>query len=71
MARLANLVTEAELDAMKRRGWIERSREPRPCEARILVTLWHPCQTIGVGSDRQVLLTTGSSQDKAKRCTDL
>ena len=27
---------------MKRRGWVERFREPRPAEARVLVTLWHP-----------------------------
>jgi hypothetical protein len=52
MAPLENLVTEADLDAMKRRGWIERAREPQPREARILVTLWHPCQTLGEGSDR-------------------
>ena len=46
----ANLVSEADLDAMKRRGWVERAREPRPGERRILVTLWHPCQTVGEGS---------------------
>ena len=27
---------------MKRRGWIERAREPRLAEGRILVTLRHP-----------------------------
>jgi hypothetical protein len=37
---------------MKRRGWIERVREPIPHESRILVTLWHPCQTLGDGADR-------------------
>jgi hypothetical protein len=52
MAAVANMVSEAELDAMKRRGWIERAREPRPGEGRILVTLWHPQQTLGKGSDR-------------------
>ena len=31
---------------------IERTRQARPREARILVTLWHACQTIGDGSDR-------------------
>jgi hypothetical protein len=36
-----------DLDAMKRRGWIERARESRPREDRILVTLWHPRQTLG------------------------
>jgi hypothetical protein len=52
MAAVANMVSEAELDAMKRRGWIERAREPRPGEGRILVTLWHPQHTLGEGSDR-------------------
>ena len=52
MRRPANLATDAELDALKRRGWVERSREPRPSEARVLVRLWHPCQTLGEGADR-------------------
>ncbi len=52
MTRPGNLVTEAELDALKRHGWVERSREPRPSEGRVLVTLWHPCQTLGEGADR-------------------
>ena len=52
MAATGNWTTETELDAMKRRGWIERAREPRPREGRILVTLWHPRQTLGEGSDR-------------------
>ena len=39
MRRFSNQVTDAQLDAMKRRGWIERSRQARPREARILVTL--------------------------------
>ncbi|MGO9789030.1 MAG: hypothetical protein ACLP8S_05710 [Solirubrobacteraceae bacterium] len=52
MAPIGNWITEAELDAMKRRGWIERAREPRPREGRILVTLSHPHQTLGEGSDR-------------------
>ena len=52
MRWFSNQVTEAQLDAMKRHGWIERSRQARPREARILVTLWHPRQTIGEGSDR-------------------
>jgi len=50
--RYQNLVTEANIDAMKRRGWVERSRQERPDEQRILVTLWHPSQTIGEGTDR-------------------
>ena len=29
MAPLENLVAEADLDAMKRRGWVERPRELR------------------------------------------
>ena len=37
---------------MKRCGWVERSRETRPAEARVLVTLSHPCHTIGEGYDR-------------------
>jgi len=45
MSALENLVSEAQLDALKRRGWVERFREPRPSEGRVLVTLWHPCQT--------------------------
>ena len=51
MRRFANQVTAAQLDAMKRRGWVERTRLPLPSEGRILVTLWHPCQTIGEGAD--------------------
>ncbi|MGO9975786.1 MAG: hypothetical protein ACLP01_23880 [Solirubrobacteraceae bacterium] len=52
MTRPGNLVTEAELDALKRQGWVERAREPRPSEGRVLVRLWHPCQTLGEGGDR-------------------
>ena len=37
MAAIGNLVTEADLDAMKRRGWSERASEPRPSEGRILI----------------------------------
>jgi len=44
---LANLVREPDLDAIKRREWVERSRQPRPAERRVLVTLRHPCHTIG------------------------
>ena len=29
MAAIGNLITEAALDAMKRRGWVERTRERR------------------------------------------
>jgi hypothetical protein len=47
-----NWTSEVELDAMKRRGWTERAREPRPREGRILVTLRHPRQTLGEGCDR-------------------
>jgi hypothetical protein len=52
MAPVGNWSTEAELDAMKRRGWVERRREELPHERRILVRLWHPHQTLGEGSDR-------------------
>ena len=52
MAATGNLVSEGDLDAMKRRGWIERAREPIPHERRILVRLWHPRQTVGEGCDR-------------------
>ncbi len=37
---------------MRHRGWTERSRESRPDEGRILVTLAHPSQTLGEGADR-------------------
>jgi hypothetical protein len=49
---IENLIDEAELDAMKRRGWVEPTREELPREGRILVRLWHPHQTVGEGSDR-------------------
>ncbi len=49
---IGNWTTEAALDAMKRRGWVERGREDRPHERRILVCLAHPHQTVGEGSDR-------------------
>ncbi len=52
MTAIENWSTEAELDAMKRRGWVERGREELPHERRILVRLWHPHQTVGEGSDR-------------------
>ena len=52
MAPVGNWTSEAELDAMKRRGWVERGREELPHERRILVRLWHPHQTVGEGSDR-------------------
>jgi hypothetical protein len=52
VAPVGNWSTETNLDVMKRRGWIERAREPRPREGRTLVTLWHPHQTLGEGSDR-------------------
>ena len=52
MAGIGNLVSERDLDAMKRRGWIERAREPIPHERRILVRLGHPRQTLGEGCDR-------------------
>jgi len=50
--KILNWTTEHQLDELKRRGWIERQREPRPAERRILLTLWHPRQTIGDGHDR-------------------
>jgi hypothetical protein len=50
--KILNWITEHELDQLKRRGWIERQREPRPDERRILLTLRHPRQTIGEGNDR-------------------
>jgi hypothetical protein len=52
MTPVGNWTSEAELDAMKRRGWVERGREELPHERRILVLLWHPHQTVGEGSDR-------------------
>ena len=39
---------------MRQRGWIERECEPRPLEGRVLITLWHPRQTLGEGADRYV-----------------
>ena len=50
MAPVGNWTSEAELDAMKRRGWVERGREELPHERRILVRLWHPHQTLGEGA---------------------
>ncbi len=50
--KILNWITEHDLDQLKRRGWIERQREPRPDERRILLTLSHPRQTIGEGNDR-------------------
>jgi hypothetical protein len=52
MAAIGHLITEAALDAMKRRGWVERAREPLLDEGRVLVGLWHPHQTLGEGADR-------------------
>ena len=52
MTAIENWSEETELDAMKRRGWVERGREELPRERRILVRLWHPHQTVGEGSDR-------------------
>jgi hypothetical protein len=68
MTRPGNLVTEAALDATKRRGWVERSRQPRPSERRVLVMLWHPCQTLGEGADRyQTAVETFRSLQLDKR----
>jgi hypothetical protein len=50
--KILNWTTEHDLDRLKRRGWIERQREPRPDEHRILLTLRHPRRTIGEGNDR-------------------
>lgn len=50
--KILNWTTEDQLDELKRRGWIERQREPRPDERRILLTLSHARQTIGEGHDR-------------------
>jgi len=50
--KILNWITEHELEQLKCRGWIERQREARPDERRILLTLSHPRQTIGEGSDR-------------------
>ncbi len=49
---IGNWTTEAALDAIKRRGWVEHAREPLPEQGRILVRLWHPHQTVGEGTDR-------------------
>jgi hypothetical protein len=50
--KILNWITEHELDRLKRCGWIDPQREPRPDEHRVLVTLSHPRQTIGEGHDR-------------------
>jgi len=52
VAPVGNRASEAELDAIKRRRWVERGREELPHERRILVRLRHPRQTVGEGSDR-------------------
>ena len=46
---------------------IERTRQARPREARILVTLWHACQTIGDGSDRYGTAVETFPQPPARR----
>jgi hypothetical protein len=51
---IENCSSDEELDWMRQRGWIERKREPRPLEGRVLITLWHPRQTLGEGADRHV-----------------
>jgi hypothetical protein len=51
---IENWSSDEELDRMRQRGWIEREREPRPLEGRVLITLWHPRQTLGEGADRYV-----------------
>jgi len=50
--KILNWITDHELDQLKRRGWIEGQREPRPDERRILLTLFHPRLTIGERDDR-------------------
>jgi hypothetical protein len=52
--KILNWITDHELDQLKRRGWIERRRERRPDEGRILLTLWHPRQAAGDGHDRHL-----------------
>ena len=39
---IENWSSDEELDQMRQRGWIEREREPRPLEGRVLITLWNP-----------------------------
>jgi hypothetical protein len=39
--KIGNWTSEEKLDAMKAKGWVERSREERLDEDRILVTLYH------------------------------
>ena len=49
---IKNCSINAQIGRMRQRGWIERNREPRPEEGRVLITPWHPRQTIGEGCDR-------------------
>jgi len=50
--QIENWTTEAALAQMHARGWLERSREARPDEERVLVHLWHPNEWMGEGADR-------------------
>jgi hypothetical protein len=52
--KVVNWTTEAKLAQMRSRGWIERSREHRPCEQRVVVELFHPQQSTGAEEDRYV-----------------
>ena len=66
--KILNWTTEDDLNRMKRRGWSERRREPRPDEHRILLTLCHPRQTIGEGHDRhQTAVDTNTLRGSAER----
>jgi hypothetical protein len=52
--KVANWTTEGQLAQMCRRGWIERSREYRGDERRVVVELFHPHQSAGAQDDRYV-----------------
>jgi hypothetical protein len=64
MAAIGNLITEAALDAMKRRGWVKRTREPLPDEGRVLARLWHPTRP---SAKEQTAITPPSRRSAARR----
>ena len=49
--------TDQQLHRLIRDGWAERSREKRPGEDRVVVTLWHPAQPVGDADGRRVAVT--------------
>jgi hypothetical protein len=64
---ILNRTTDHELDQVKRHGWTERRREPRPREGRILITLWHPRPTIGEGHNRHQTPSRPSAASRSTR----